>query len=172
MMRIQLGPSLKWLCAMTLILICLTGCHAKGSSQSSSTASRAVGSVQDDGPSAEEVERDLIAGLPQYINQYCATGKLPLLASLKSIRYQPGTWTLVNTVNGSHRIITTSGTLFWDYKSKALHLNPSAGTPLNVSVTNDPSQNVDHLERWEFFAFGPWADALDFTFDKNCQRFS
>jgi hypothetical protein len=42
----------------------------------------------------------------------------------------------------------------------------SAGTPLNVIMTNDPSSTPDHQERWEFLGLGPWFDIVgDF---KNC----
>jgi hypothetical protein len=130
--------------------------------------SQTAGSALVGGPSQGEVQSQLVAGLPQYISQYCAKDKDEMLSSEKSIRYKLVSRDLLNTVNG-HKVIRVNGTLYWSYWSKAASLDPSAGNPLSILMTDDPEMNPDHAAKWEFLGFGPWSDILG-SF-RSCDHF-
>jgi hypothetical protein len=167
MSRFHYLMSIMCLCAVSLALVSLTGCQSKGASQSSGD-SQPAGSSENDGPTQEEIQRELIAGLPTYITQHCAADKANMLNSVKSIRYIVKRQALLNTLDGGHKVIRIEGTLYWSYESKEIGTNSSAGNLQNFVMTNDPSSTPDHQERWEFLGVGPWSDIVGDL--KNCSR--
>jgi hypothetical protein len=151
-------PSPRRLRAISVALVFVAGCHSSGSSGS-------------DGPSEDEVTQDLIAGLPHYINKHCTVDKANMLASVKDVRYTIQKQDLLNTINGKYQVIRLDGTLYWSYANKAAGHDPSAGTQLNILMTNDPTTNPDRTDKWEFLTFGPWSEILQFGNGKNCEFF-
>jgi hypothetical protein len=163
--------SFRGLCALLLALLCVSGCGSKGSSQSSGESQSASSSSQadgPDGPSDDEIQRQIVAGIEQRITRYCSP-KAAMLASAKSIRYTIAKRELLNTIDNGHKIIRMDGTLYWSFLSKVAGTNPSAGTPQNVIMTNDPSSTPDRQERWEFLS-PPWRDFLGLLIDRGYCR--
>jgi hypothetical protein len=95
-----------------------------------------------------------------------------LVDSAKSIRYTIAKRDLLNTIDNGHNIIRMDGTLYWSFLSKVAHTNPSAGTPMNVIMTNDPETTPDRQERWEYNP-APWHDIIGLLIDRGyCQNFN
>jgi hypothetical protein len=158
------------LCAIALMLLCLGGCRSKGSTASGAGA-EAAGSTEVGGPPDDEIQRELIAGLPKQIADHCHKNKQAMIDSVKDLRFVPSKRVLMNTLNGGYKVIEIDGTLYWPYRSKAEGHDPSAGEPFGVTMDNDPTIHDDREAKYEFLAFGPWENLLGFTINGDCEEF-
>jgi hypothetical protein len=158
------------LSAISLMLLCIGGCRSTGSAPSA-VDPQAAGSTEVGGPPGDEIQRELIAGLPKQIADHCHKNKQAMIDSVKDLRFVPNKRVLMNTVNGGYKVIEIDGTLYWPYRSKAEGHDPSAGEPFGVTMTNDPTVNDDREAKYEFLAAGPWENLLGFTIRVDCEEF-